>query len=135
MVTFGIIAICAILLWVAKSTSFYIFKFLAGVAFIGLHAWWTANPIGGDASSPVQTIFLMLTMVVGVSCGFWAFWDVRASKNGQETGGRFRMPFMPTDEQEEEERQRNNSPSRAERNAIYRSRVDNALRGRTKRRY
>ena len=126
MTSAGIIAICAILFFISLRSSFWIFKVLCGISFIGLFVWWIANPIGDDASSPAQTIMLMLTFITGVSCWFWGFWTTKTS-NGKETG-KFRIPFVSPSE-EEEERRRSRQPSRQERNSVYYQRVRGALRG------
>ncbi len=133
MVSAAIIAICITLIYIGTRTSFWIFKALAGISFFGLGAWWIQNPIGDDASSPVQSIMMLVAFFVGISCFFWSFWTTKTS-NGQETG-KLKIPFItPSDEEEEEERRLSRQPSRQERNAVYSRRVKGALQGRGQRR-
>jgi len=130
-----ILALCLGLTYISLKTSFYILKVLAGISWFGMGAWVIAHPIGDNASSPVQTIIMLVCFFVGISMFFLPFWTTKIS-NGREVGSGWKLPFMPSDEDEEAERQRSYMPSRQERNAAYSQRVRGALHGRrTNRRY
>ncbi len=133
MTSAGIIAICGILTFIASRSSYDLWKVLAGVAWSGLLAWWIKTPIGGDATSPEQTIMLLLSLFAAVACFFWAFW-VKQMKNGVESGGKWRLPFMQSEEDEELSAQQRRLPTRTERTTAYRNRLNAALRGERRRR-
>lgn len=133
MISASLIAVCAIITFAGAKTSYYVLKFLAGLSWMGLAAFWLANPFIAQGS-PTDVIIIMTVLFMGLGCMLWAFWTPSIS-NGRESGGRFRIPFVtPTDEEEEAERQRSYRPTRAERNEAYSRRVDRALQGRIRRR-
>lgn len=116
----------------AIKTSFWLLKPLAGFVWGLLCFYFVANPIGGDATSAVHTMSLVVTGGIAAAFILMPFWYSRVN-NGVETG-RLRLPFMDTDEEIEAERQRRYLPSRQERTSAYQDRVDAALRGEVKRR-
>lgn len=130
MVASTIIAIAIALTFFGSKNSYNILKVLAGSAWIGLGVWWVASPFT-TAGSPVHTIVLVVVFMAGVACFFWGLWEARFDRSGREVGGRLRLPFMQTnDEEAESEEQRRALPTRAERVSSYRDRLDAASRGR-----
>jgi hypothetical protein len=127
MVSAMIIAFGAILMFIGKSSSYYIWKVLAGFVWIGLGVWWIYSPPMA-AGSPPDEILLVVAFGAGIAAFFWSFWTSKYSPNGQEAGGRFRIPFMQSDEDEAEERQRS-APTRRERVAVYKERMNARLGG------
>ncbi len=132
MVSAALIAIAGILVFAGLKTTFYIIKILAGLAWIGLFAWWQISPFT-TAGSPAHVIVLMVVLFAGIACFFWPMWETKF-KNGQERGGRFRLPGMQSDEQEEEERQRRNISTWHEGADAYTAKLNAALRGERRRR-
>ncbi len=128
MVSLVLLAICAVLTFIGAKNTFYIFKILAGIAWWGLGAYWAANPID-VAGSPAQTIALLVVFFAGIACYFWPMWEGKFNRNGQETGGRFRLPFMSTEEDEELSRKQRMLPTRRERQDAYIDRLNALARG------
>ena len=123
-----ILALCGILTFVAVKSSYYILKFLAGVAWFGLGAWWIANPFTTQGE-PTDVIMLIVVFVVGLAMMFMPLW-YESQRNGT-TVGKFRIPFLsPTEDEEESEKLARSLPTRSERSAAYRERVDSAINGR-----
>lgn len=133
MTSAGIIAICAILTFAGLKTTYYIIKVLAGVSYFGLGVWWVQNPLGGDPTQPAQTVMVLLAFVAGIAMFFMPMWYSKFN-NGQEVEGRFRLPFMHNDDEEELERQRRHLPNRSERVDAYLNHLDATMRGERRRR-
>lgn len=107
----------AILMFVGTRTTYWIFKVLAGFAFLPLGFYLNANPISDDTN--IKTIQWMVILGVALGCLFWGFWTNKSLANGKEATDRLRLPFMRTDEQEEEYQRNNRELSRYERTAAY----------------
>ena len=110
--------------------SYWILKFLAGASWWALAVYWLNSPPSVVAQgSSVDRIVIVLFFIIGLSFMLMPFWHTK-TQEGREVGGRFRLPFMS----QEEEEAKPPSPSRSERNAAYRAKVNNSLRGRGQRR-
>ena len=133
MTLIAFLIFAGILSFLGIRSSYYILKFLAGLAWWALALYWINSPPSTiTKGSSVDTVVVVLLFIIGLAFMFMTFWTSKVS-NGQETGGRLRLPFMKTDEQEEELR-RGQTPPRQERNAAYAQRVRRALGGRIERR-
>jgi hypothetical protein len=126
MVAAILVAICLGLAWIASKSSYWILKVLDGFFWWALAFYWVQNPVIDDAN--MKNILLMVLIGVGIACMFWPFWTSQRDSKGFETGnGRLRLPFMRTDEQEEEFQKSRYSPNRRERNATYAERINRRL--------
>lgn len=117
---------------IAAKSSYYILKFMAGVAWLAMAIYWISDTpssiVQGSVTDKVVIIFLIFMGVAFILMPFW----YPKRQNGDEVGGRLRLPFMPTDEEEEESTR--DLPTRSDRNRSYQDRVNSALRGETRRR-
>jgi hypothetical protein len=120
-----VLAIAAIFSFLAAKSSYYILKFLAGAAWVGMGLTW-ANipPTLVPAGSATHTIILLLFWIFGISFMFYPFWRT----NG-DTLGKI-VPFWRSQEENDEIEQSRRLITRSERNKAYSSRVSNALNNR-----
>ena len=128
MTMLGLIVLALGSSWVGLKSSYWILKLLAGGTWGILAVYLVNNPLGGDASQPLQTVALLIITAFAAAMAFMPFWYDK-----QEGRGRLRLPFMQTDEQEEQSMAASRRPSMTERNADYEERVKNALNGRIRR--
>lgn len=128
-VDFMLLALAGILTFAAiKSGTYFILRFLAGLAWWGLAFYWHNNPFD-TASGSAMTVIIVVVIFVGLAMIAMPFWYSKV-KDGKETGGgRFKLPFMKTDDELDEIAKRNRLPSREERLDAYRDRVDAAIKG------
>ena len=128
------IIFAGIMSYIGSRSTYWILKFLAGGAWFAFAIYWINNPpstiVQGSAT---DTVVIVLLFVIGLAFMFMPFWYPQR-ENGQEIGGRLRLPFMKTDEQEALDNQQRYSPTMRERNENHRDRVNNALRGNIRRR-
>lgn len=134
MIFLGLLAFAGIMSFIGARNSFWIFKFLAGCVWAIVGMYWINSPQGGVVhGSSVDTGIIILFFFIGIAFGLSAFWTGKFS-NGQETGGRFRLPFMQTDEEEELARQQRNMASWHQGADVYTAKLNAALRGERRRR-
>lgn len=134
MTLIGLFILCGIMSFVSAKSSYYILKVICGFCWCLLLAYWVKYPPSiVTAGSEVHTMGVVIFIGIAVAFFFFPMWAPKF-QNGQELGGRFRLPFMSTEEQEEEERQRRHLPTRNERVSEYRERLDAAMRGDRRRR-
>lgn len=127
MVSAALIAIAGILSFISIRTTYYIIKVLSAVAWLGLFAWWIANPFT-TAGSPAHVIVLMLLLFISIAFMFFPFWEAKF-KNGSESGGKWRLPFQATEEEEELSAQQRKLPTHQQRVDAYYARIEARLRG------
>lgn len=126
----GVVGLSAI----AAKSSYFLISVLAGIFWWGIGVFWQVNPPSNiTAGSSAHVIVLAAFFIIGVAFMFMPFWYPKTA-NGKEIGGRIRLPFMRTDEQEEEEKIRRYMPTRQERADAYSRKVRAAFRGETRRR-
>ncbi len=112
---------------ISLKTSFYVWKFVAGLAWWGAAAYWIAyRPSAIAAGSAPDVIIILVLIVAGLGVGLMPFWYT-TQENGQEMGRGFRFPFMRTPEQEERDNYRS---THSERSRAYSDRVYGAMNGR-----
>lgn len=122
-----------ILTFVGARSTYYILKVIAGFSWILVMAYWIASPPSTIAvGSSVHTMGIVIFIGMAVACFFWVFWTTKLS-NGQESG-RWRLPFMQSEEEEELSAQQRRKLTRTERTDIYIARLNAALRGERRRR-
>jgi hypothetical protein len=121
LIFFAVLA--GILSFIGAKSSFWILKVLAGLSWWGLDFYWMSSPPSNIVKgSAVDQLMIALLIVVGLAFMLMPYWYT-SSKNGQEEGKGFKMPFQKTQEEEEDYRARY-SPSRKERNAHYIDRLN-----------
>lgn len=125
------IAIAAIFTFVATKTSYYILKFFAGAAWIGVAVWYIYNPLA-DGASPINDILVIIGIFGGIACMFWMGWTIK--KDGKE-GFNFRLPAFMGGRNEDEEyaETRRMAMTGRERRENHRIRANNAVRSRRRR--
>ena len=125
---FGVLVLLAVVVsFISIKTSYYLLRFLAGVAWIGLAIYWNAEPIFATGSD-THTIFYLLFWGLGIGMMFMIMW--RTSK---DDGGSFniRVPrvFGGTSEADELASARMRGMSYSDRRDAYAQRVNGAIRG------
>lgn len=126
LIALGLIAVGMTI--VGARSQYYILKVMAGFFWILVLAYWIYSPpssvvVGGA----VHSIGIVVFIGVALAMFFMPMWTTRF-KDGQEIGGRFRLPFMQTDDEEEADRQRT-APTRRQRNNAYLERLNTRTRG------
>lgn len=130
MVLLAFLAFSGVMSFLALRSSYWILKFLAGVSWWIMGMYWISNrPVSITQGGAVDNAVIIALFIIGLAFMFMPFWRMK-TESGREIGGRFRLPFMGS----EEEESRPPAPTRSERNARYRERVNSALRGRAERR-
>ncbi|MFA5299364.1 MAG: hypothetical protein WC389_14335 [Lutibacter sp.] len=115
----------AILMFVGARSTYWIFKVLAGFAFLPLGFYLNANPITTDTN--IITIQWVVILGVVLGCFFWGFWQSRPVSD--EKTERFRFPFMKEDEDGSQP-----SLTKSERLNAYTRKVNDARNGQRPRR-
>lgn len=125
MVLGTLVAVSLVLTYIGTRSSYWVLKFMAGIAWLGTGGFWRSNtPTVVTAGSSSDTIVLMLFMTLGVAMLLMPLWYTK-NENGVEVGRGFRIPFMKSEEDEPKPY----TPNRVERNSDYANRVSSALNG------
>ena len=117
-----LIIIVGVISFLAIRSSFNVFKFIAGLLWLGLDIYWYGGgqPAGITAGTPADLFFMLGMLVFAVGFMLYAF----RSENGQ--GRMFRISLGRlmgnADQMTPSGRE-----ARRERNAAYRDRVNRAL--------
>ena len=131
MTLLAFLTFAGIVSFIGARSSFWLLKFLAGLAWWAGAMYWINNrPSTIAQGDPEDIAVIGLLFFVGLAFMLMPYWYTK--EDG--AGGRFRLPWMQTDDQEEEDARARYSPSRSERNAAYEARVQGALKGQIKRR-
>jgi hypothetical protein len=129
MTLLAFIAMALGMSFLASKSSYYVLKFLAGMSWWAFAIYWINNtPSSITDGSSTDTAVIVLLFVIGIAFVFMPFWYTKV-ENGQERGGRMRLPFMKTDAQEDADKKRAYRPSRNERTSAYEDRITNAMSG------
>lgn len=125
---FTIVALLAVFAYGAYRSTYYILKFLTGVAAWGLMAYWISSPIS-DVTY-VNDIIIVLLGGAGLAFFFMPAWFPQ--KNNGRGGFSVRIPRFLGGQSEEEESEtlRINSRTRRDRNGDYADRVRTVMRRR-----
>lgn len=121
------------LTYIASRSSFYLLKFIAGVSWWGLMAYWLANrPDSITAGSGVDTLVVALLVVIGLAVMFMSAWTTRTVNGVEKSGFNIRIPQFLGGKTEEEEATERRLSARTwrDRRDIYQERLDGATRGR-----
>lgn len=123
---FTIVTLALVTTYISVKSSYYILRFFAGAFWWALAAWLAYNPLMAGAN-PVNDIMFTLCIFVGFAVMFMMGW--RTDSNGE---GRFniRLPSIFGGMSEDEEAEFRSSRSYANRQARYRERLNNTIRGR-----
>ncbi len=104
---------------IAARASYWVLKAFAGFTWWGLGIYWIYNPFT-TAGSPPHIIILLVMLFGGIAMMLFPFWITSRTETGEERG-RLRLPFVPSEDEEQRARY---TPTRKERNAAYRERLN-----------
>lgn len=128
MIFLGLLVFAGILSFISARSSYWILKFLAGCVWGVVGMYWISSPQGGvQHGSSVDTGIIILFFFIGFAFMLMTFWNTK-TQNGQESG-RFRLPFMATEEEEELAERQRKLPTRQQRTDAYKERLNKANRG------
>jgi len=118
-----LLVFAGIMSFIAARSSYWVLKFLAGLSWWGVAAFWISTPPASiTPGTPVDVIMIVLWFAAGLSFMVMTFWYTK-TEEGQEVGRGFRLPFQKPPEP--------SAPiqTRKDRAAAYQNRVNKALRG------
>ena len=132
MTLLAILGLALVLTWIS-ARNHWIYRFMAGIAWLGVAAYWVApngiRPSAITAGSDVDRIFLVLFIGAGCACLLLILYTYNTKNNG----GVFKVPGFGAIKEGGEDEEEELAPSRRERNNAYARRTQAAINGRVRR--